>query len=134
MIGTFNDPVADSYDGSRTWPQSAMESFLAGLKFLLADGLALEVGVGAGRIGLPLRERGVNVVGLDISARELNRLARQYTQESPTDLGLVQIDAISLPVSDSSFNGVYSLQVFHLLKEWEQSLAEIERGLIPHGG
>src|SRR5258708_16025772 len=133
MIGTFNDPVADSYDGSRTWPQSAMESFLAGLKCLLADGLALEVGVGAGRIGLPLRERGVNVVGLDISARDLNRLARQYSQESATDLGLVQGDAISLPFADASFNGVYTVNVFHLVKEWEQGLSEIQRVLIPDG-
>src|SRR5260221_3068828 len=96
-----HDPVADSYDGSRTWPLAAMESFLAGLKYLLADGPALEVGVGSGRIACPLCERGVQIVGLDISARELDRLARQHTVGSRTGFALAPGDATSLPFSDS---------------------------------
>jgi len=128
-----HDPVADSYDGSRTWPLAAMESFLAGLKFLLADGPALEVGVGSGRIACPLCERGVQIVGLDISARDLDRLARQNRVESRSDFALVQGDAICLPFADASFNGIYTVNVFHLVKSWEQGLAEIQRVLKSDG-
>src|SRR5260221_944125 len=101
-----HDPVADSYDGSRTWPLAAMESFLAGLKFLLADGPALEVGVGSGRIACPLCERGVQIVGLDISARDLDRLSPHNRVESPSEFAAVNGDANCLPFAHSAFNGI----------------------------
>src|SRR5258708_5183881 len=130
MIGTGKDPVADSYDGSRIWPHSAMESFLAGLKFLLGSGPALEVGVGRGRIAGPLLERDVQIVGLDISAHELTGLARQHVPESNPDIDLAQGNAISLPFADASFIGVYTVNVFHQIKQWEQGLVEIQRVLM----
>jgi len=133
MMSTGSDPVADSYDGSRAWPVSAMEGFLSGLEYLLVDGPALEVGVGRGRIAHPLRQRNVQVTGIDIVARELDRLARQTALEGISELDLVQGDAISLPFAGAVFNGVYTVNVFHLVKAWEQALAEIQRVLKPGG-
>jgi len=46
-------------------------SFLAGLA---GEGRALELGIGTGRIALPLSQRGVRVHGIDLSAAMITRL------------------------------------------------------------
>ncbi|MGH8982724.1 MAG: class I SAM-dependent DNA methyltransferase [Acidimicrobiia bacterium] len=46
-------------------------SFLADLA---GDGAALELGIGTGRIALPLRQRGVRVCGIDLSPAMVERL------------------------------------------------------------
>ena len=48
--------------------------FLAGLA---GDGRALEFAIGTGRIGLPLSERGVGVVGIELSQPMADQLARK---------------------------------------------------------
>jgi SAM-dependent methyltransferase len=64
---TYGDRYADVYDewhpGSEVENQAAVE-FLAGLA---GAGPALELGIGTGRIALPLAERGVEVDGIDAS-------------------------------------------------------------------
>jgi SAM-dependent methyltransferase len=64
----FAGPVAERYDaslGKRGNPEvvAATVDFLAEL----AGGGALELGIGTGRIALPLAERGVRVHGIDLS-------------------------------------------------------------------
>jgi SAM-dependent methyltransferase len=68
----FGEQVAARYDDS-TQPMSDTEvvDFLAGLA---GDGAALELGIGTGRIALPLSARGVPVHGIDLSAAMLARL------------------------------------------------------------
>jgi trans-aconitate methyltransferase len=72
----FDEPVAARYDAS----SAAMFApdvvgpavdFLAGLA---GSGRALELGIGTGRIALPLSARGVEVHGIDLSAAMLARL------------------------------------------------------------
>ena len=72
----FDEPVAAQYDASEAdqFEQAAIDravSFLAGLA---GDGEALELGIGTGRIALPLRERGVRVHGIDLSPAMVARL------------------------------------------------------------
>lgn len=72
--GIYGDAVADVYDellepmASTT---AATVEFLAGLA---PGGRALELGVGTGRIALPLAARGVQVHGIDASPQMLERL------------------------------------------------------------
>lgn len=75
----FGPTVADDYDNDddddvRFTPEHlALESkFLADLAG--AGRLALEFAIGTGRIALPLRERGVEVHGIDLSEAMLARL------------------------------------------------------------
>jgi SAM-dependent methyltransferase len=49
-------------------------SFLAGLA---GDGPALELAVGTGRVALPLRERGVDVAGIELSEPMVEQLRRK---------------------------------------------------------
>lgn len=72
----FDEPVASRYDGS-TGPYfdpaviNATADFLAELA---GEGAALELGIGTGRIALPLTERGVRVSGIDLSEAMVARL------------------------------------------------------------
>jgi len=65
----FDERIAKSYEAK--WPEifepavvDAAVSFLAGLA---GSGAALELGVGTGRIALPLSQRGVRVHGIELS-------------------------------------------------------------------
>ena len=68
----FGEQVAAGYDEStETMPVEPTVDFLAELA---GDGTALELGIGTGRIALPLSERGVPVHGIDLSAAMLAQL------------------------------------------------------------
>lgn len=74
-ITTYGDRMADVYD---TWhgipdPTKAVEL----LAELAEEGPALELAVGTGRIALPLRERGIEVVGIDASREMVERLRQK---------------------------------------------------------
>jgi 2-polyprenyl-3-methyl-5-hydroxy-6-metoxy-1,4-benzoquinol methylase len=75
----FGEPVAATYDESES-PQcepgvvAAAVDVLAGLAGLAGDGQALELGIGTGRIALPLARRGVAVHGIDMSRAMVARL------------------------------------------------------------
>jgi len=131
---THYDPIADSYDASRSWPLAVMAGFTTGLAYLLpVDGPVLEVGVGTGRIAAPLREKLIPVTGLDISQSALQKCAGKFARSGNAELRLVQADAIQLPFAASTFRGVYTVHVYHLVQNWRQALSEVRRVLQPGG-
>ena len=72
----FDGVVADGYDADAAdmFDAAVVDptvSFLAGLA---GNGPALELGIGTGRIALPLTERGVPVHGIDLSPAMVDRL------------------------------------------------------------
>jgi SAM-dependent methyltransferase len=75
-VDYFGEPVAERYDeryDHLTDPAvvNPMVDFLADLA---RDGTALELGIGTGRIALPLAQRGVQVHGIDLSEAMVARL------------------------------------------------------------
>ena len=70
---TYGDRIAAIYDSRPELPADTDEAveFLAGLA---GAGPVLELGVGTGRIALPLLERGLEVHGIDASERMIERL------------------------------------------------------------
>jgi SAM-dependent methyltransferase len=86
----FAGPVADRYDstlGDRGDPAvvAATVDFLAELA---GDGAALELGIGTGRIALPLAGRGVRVHGVDLSPDMVAQLrAKPGGQDIPVTIG-----------------------------------------------
>ena len=74
--GYFDEHVAARYD------QSSADMFDAGvvdpavdlLREIAGDGCALELGIGTGRIALPLSQRGVPVHGIELSNAMVARL------------------------------------------------------------
>jgi hypothetical protein len=73
---TYGDRIADVYDGWPSVPTDTDEAvdFLAGLA---GEGPALELGIGTGRIALPLAGRGVDVHGIDASEAMVAKLRQK---------------------------------------------------------
>jgi SAM-dependent methyltransferase len=72
----FGEQVAERYDDSEAgmFDPSVVEATVDFLAELAGDGAALELGIGTGRIALPLARRGVRVHGIDLSEAMLARL------------------------------------------------------------
>jgi len=90
LIDYFAGPVAERYDayvGDEFEPAviAATVDFLTGL---VGDGTALELGIGTGRIALPLAQRGVSVHGIDLSKDMVAQLHAKPGGESiPVAIG-----------------------------------------------
>ena len=68
--GYFDERIAASYDDdSEMFDPAAVDPVIDVLVELAAGGRALELGIGTGRIALPLAQRGVPVNGIDCRRR-----------------------------------------------------------------
>lgn len=72
----FGEGVAGRYDEdhSEEFSPGALEPAVDFLAGLARGGAALELGIGTGRIALPLSQRGVRVAGIDLSPAMVARL------------------------------------------------------------
>jgi SAM-dependent methyltransferase len=73
----FGERVAERYDDPQDelFGPAAVEPAVDVLAELAGDGAALELGIGTGRLALPLSRRGVPVHGIDLSPAMLAQLA-----------------------------------------------------------
>jgi SAM-dependent methyltransferase len=80
----FGEHVAERYDESVAdmFEPEAVGPVVDFLAELAGDGSALELGIGTGRIALPLAERGVPVHGIDLSEAMVERLRAKPGGES----------------------------------------------------
>ena len=62
---TYGDKIAEVYD--QMYPMRANVAPTVDALAQFANGTALELGIGTGRVALPLAERGVEVHGIDAS-------------------------------------------------------------------
>jgi SAM-dependent methyltransferase len=86
----FGDPVAETYDeySAEMFRPETVDPVVDFLAELAGDGAALELGIGTGRIALPLAARGVPVVGIDLSDAMVAKLrAKPGGDEIPVTLG-----------------------------------------------
>jgi SAM-dependent methyltransferase len=74
--GYFYERAAKHYDETAVemFVPAVVEATVTLLAELAGDGRALELGIGTGRIALPLRQRGVRVHGIDLSSAMVARL------------------------------------------------------------
>jgi SAM-dependent methyltransferase len=72
----FGEHVAERYDESSAdmFDPAAVDPVVDFLVELARDGAALELGIGTGRIALPLAQRGIRVHGIDLSEAMVARL------------------------------------------------------------
>src|SRR6185503_2738016 len=71
ISSTYGERLADVYDD---WYGSFEEAAIETLGELAGSGPALELGVGTGRIALPLAAKGIEVRGIDASAAMVSKL------------------------------------------------------------
>ncbi len=133
MSGSVSfDRAAGYYDGTRSLSpgaEGAVTELLAGE--LAGLGSILEIGVGTGRIALPLHAAGIDMTGVDLSLPMMEVLRRKNGGRAPFSLGLA--DATRLPFTDDSFGGAVVCHVFHLIPPWPEAAAELLRVIRPGG-
>ena len=86
----FDEPVASRYDSSSGpyFDPAVINTTADFLAELAGKGAALELGIGTGRIALPLSERGVRVSGIDLSEAMVARLrAKPGGEDIPVAIG-----------------------------------------------
>jgi ubiquinone/menaquinone biosynthesis C-methylase UbiE len=137
------DRVADRYDATRVHPAKAAAEIAAGLMRLgglRAGADVLEIGIGTGRIALPLLASGVNVTGVDIAPRMLEQLEAKYSvwqaesgARATGGLTIQTADMTALPFAGASFDAVIAVHVLHLVPEWRKALDEALRVLRSRG-
>ena len=126
------DRVADRYDATRRLSPEAARATLDILSVEFRPrGRCLEIGVGTGRLALPLFRAGVDLIGLDLSAPMLRRLIHNAGGRPP--FPLVRGDATALPFPDTAFDAALVAHVLHLIPGWERALAELVRVVRPGG-
>lgn len=127
------DRAAGYYDATRGFPpgvEDRVAELLARAGALGPASRVLEVGIGTGRIALPLAARVGAVFGVDLSAPMLARL-REKTGERA--VFPARADAARLPFRDAAFDAVVGVHVFHLIPAWRDVLREVARVLRPGG-
>jgi ubiquinone/menaquinone biosynthesis C-methylase UbiE len=126
------DRAAGYYDATRALPDGARDALADVLAAELAGrGLCLEIGVGTGRIAVPLHERGVALAGSDVAPAMLKRLVANAGGRRPFPLLLA--DATRLPLAGSQFGAVLASHVLHLIPAWRAAVDEAMRVLRPGG-
>ncbi len=92
----------------------------------------LELGCGVESLAFRLAERGIEVVGIDISATAVQAAAERARQQELTGLSFEVMNAESLAFADGQFDGVVGTAVLHHL-DVASACAEMSRVLRPGG-
>jgi SAM-dependent methyltransferase len=110
------DRVADVYDATRGLPPEAEQAITAAilqeLRAVSAVPRLLEVGIGTGRIAVPLAAAGVRVTGIDISTKMLGLL-----REKRRDIDVMLAEAARPPLRPDSFDAVLFVHILHLVPD-----------------
>lgn len=126
VTGVFDQHLADHYDQTRSLGAGAMAELVDILVAELAGrARSLEIGIGTGRIAVPLVERGVSMAGIDPSVPMLARLREKAPKGATLDL--LRADATALPFADAAFGSALACHVLHLIRDWEGALRELVR-------
>lgn len=125
------DRAVDYYDKTRSLSSASMDKLVSLIRAEVGGGPCLEIGVGTGRIALPLQAGDTDMMGLDLSQPMLRRLVHNAGERLP--FPLVAADAASLPFGDDSFSAALAVHVLHLIPEWPRALRELVRVVRPAG-
>ncbi len=125
------DRAADYYDATRGFPPGAeaqVAALLAAAGELGSQSRVLELGVGTGRVALPLAGIVSGVVGVDLSLPMLRRLVEK---RAALPVAALRADATKLPVAGARFDAAIAVHFFHLVPRWREVLGELQRVLRP---
>ena len=126
------DRVADHYDATRAIPHDALAAVTAGIVRTLHEVTpmpsVLEVGIGTGRIAVPLAAAGVRMVGVDIAPAMLARLRAKHAE-----LPVAMASALALPFRARAVDAVLFVHLLHLISDPSDAL-RAARGVVRHDG
>ena len=119
--GYFGEPVAARYDDSvdDMLDRAGIDTAVGFLAELAGSGRALELGIGTGRVAVPLAERGVPVSGIDMSKA---MVARLHAKPGGTDIPVTIGDFATARV-DGTFSVAYL--VFNTISNLTTQAAQV---------
>ena len=109
------DRVANVYDATRGFSPEVERDVGDGLASILAEKGArrvFEVGIGTGRIAVPLASRGFQVTGIDISREMLRKLGAKRT-----DIRVLLAESSAVPFRAESFDAAVFSHILHLVPD-----------------
>jgi ubiquinone/menaquinone biosynthesis C-methylase UbiE len=127
------DRIADRYDATRGFPDDVAGLVGRGLARAVVPRFGarlLEIGVGTGRVAVPLIQhlpRSVRYTGVDISPAMLALLRTKLPPDAL--LELFEADVTSLPFGSERFDAVIAVHILHLVSSAHQAVAEAWRVL-----
>ncbi len=131
-VGKSFDRVAHCYDETRALPTETLAAVVKGLaeivRRLSPAPRLLELGIGTGRIAVPLAEAGISMVGVDIAPA---MLAHLHARRPGFPVALA--DAGRLPFGAATFDAALFTHVLHLLPEPASAL-RAARDVVRPGG
>ena len=126
------DRVAHVYDATRGIPpeieQAIATAIDAELRTASDTPRLLEVGIGTGRMAVPLAAAGVRVTGIDISTKMLALLRAKRS-----DIDVMLAEAAQPPLRTASFDGALFVHILHLVPDARATVAAT-MPLVRHGG
>jgi SAM-dependent methyltransferase len=93
----------------------------------------LDVGCNTGPLLIPLRQRGYDVVGIDVSPGDVHQAEQYLCERGLPHAGLAAADGTRLPFRDQSFDFVLLVDVLEHTDQPERMVAEVGRLLAPGG-
>jgi len=126
------DRAASFYDETRAFAPGVAEKAAAAITEAAALGSSshiLEIGIGTGRVALPLANHtDARVTGVDLAVPMLDVLRGKRTDE---DIHVVRGDVSRLPLPSGAFDAVVAAHIFHLVGDPAATLREVARALKP---
>lgn len=121
MVVAEFDQIADVYDETR---RPLDEETINSTREMLSRHdchSILEIGVGTGRVSLPLATGGFQMTGVDISSKMIDRARSKGLKE------LILATGNEIPFRDKKFDATIMAHVFHLLEDPMSVLREASR-------
>jgi len=130
----FDTRVVARYDALRGHPSGVSADIGRAIAAEAGEGARLlELGVGTGRIAMPVASAGCEVHGVDLSSHMLGALSRRIAADGLNRIHLAQADITALPFRANTFDGAIAVHVLHLVAEWPGVLAQVHRVVRPGG-
>lgn len=127
------DRASDFYDKTRGFPPEVTDQIIGSLlKVIPSDAKIVDIGIGTGRISIPLLTHYCSITGIDISEKMMRRL-KAALPENACSPDLIQANALYLPIVNHSFDIAISVHVLHLIEDLPAAIQEITRILKPKG-
>jgi ubiquinone/menaquinone biosynthesis C-methylase UbiE len=125
------DRAAEYYDATRELPprlRALPSQVLIRATNLSRAARVLELGIGTGRIAIPLASYLERLIGVDLSLAMMNVLRRKVHTPALA-IQLAQADVVRLPFAAETFDVIYAVHVLHLVNGWRAAVAEAHRAL-----
>jgi ubiquinone/menaquinone biosynthesis C-methylase UbiE len=119
------DQIGKTYDTTRRADPTIMARLMHHLQ-PQPEGRYLDVACGSGNYTLALREKGVNLEGLDVSIQMLDHL-----RAKAPDLPLHQSIVESMPFNDEVFDGAMCTLAIHHFDDLNDAFSEVYRSIKP---